>query len=234
MTRKERIKKALQDAKVPNITDEMVDTMDKAFGEELDGNFIPKGKFDEVNEQLKAEKATNKTLNDNITKLKAFEGTNEELKTKISSMEEAAKTEKANNDKKFVEFRKKAALKMMLAKDKAQDADLILGMLNLDEIEIDDNDKITSGYKEKVAAIKKEKPYLFKAEENGDNKGNKYAFLKGPGMPGDGDAGAKGDGELTDSQKILKSVVEKGKKEGETSKVGPDYFFGGAEKASAK
>lgn len=232
MSRKEKIKAILVAKSIEN-PDSLVDELDKMFGEELNGNFIPKSKFDEVNEQLKTEKATSKTLQDQITTLKTFEGTNEELKTKIATMEAEAKTAKADGEKKLLEFRKKAAIKLALSKDKAQDPDLVLSLLKLDDIEIDDNDKITSGYKEQVAAVKKERAFLFKSDNNPGPGTGKYAFLKG-NKPGAGDASDNEDHQATETETIIKGVIAKGKKDGQSQKVNPDYFFGGNNSGSGE
>lgn len=233
MTRKERIKKVLEDAGL-KADDKVVDSMDKAFGEELDGNFIPKGKFDEVNEQLKNEKDSNKKLTDEIGKLKTFEGTNEELKSKVTELQRQIKADKEQNEKNMLSFRKKSALRMQLAKDKAQDPDLVLGLMNLDDIGIDDNDNIVSGYKEKVADLKKNKSFLFKADEpKPETSQQKYAFLRGH-TPGKGDADTDSNVELSETEKVIKNAIEKGMKENDSAKINSDYFFGGgnADKAA--
>ena len=161
------------------LSEEQVTNILKIHKESIDGNFIAKHRFDEVNGELKNVKEQVSERDKQIAELKKFEGDAKELKEKITSLE----TENAAKDKEYQATlsleRKKAAVKLALLEDskgKPHDADMVMGLFNLEQIIIDEaTGKITGGFTEQGENLRKEKPFLFSAEENEKPSGWKPA-----------------------------------------------------------
>lgn len=112
-----------------------------------------------------------------ITSLKKFEGDNEELKTKIKEMETSnkAKTEEYTNT--LLMERKKSAIRFALLEDeqgKPYDVSMVAGMFNLDNVHLNEDGSIATGYKEQNDTLRKEKGFLFNTvQQEVQNKGTK-------------------------------------------------------------
>ena len=76
------------------LTNEQVDKVIKAHKKDLDGKYVPKERFNAVNEQVKTANQTIEDRDNQIEKLKAFEGTNEELQKEITKLQGENATEK--------------------------------------------------------------------------------------------------------------------------------------------
>lgn len=160
--------------------------------EAINGNYVPKHRFDEVNGELKTVKEQVTDRDEQIANLKKFEGNSEELSKKIEDLEKINK----DNDEKYSSTlageRKCAAIKFALLEDdtsKPFDANMVMSLFDLDTIEMDETGKISKGFKEQVETIRKDKSFLFnvKAEPG------KPAGWKPTGTPPpDGEKGGTG------------------------------------------
>ena len=179
-------------------TEEQATNILKLHKEAIDGNYVAKHRFDEVNTELKTTKEQVIERDKQITELKKFEGDSKALQEKITALE----NENAAKDKEYKANlaleRKKNAIKLALLKDengKPYDVDMVMGLFNLEQVVIDEaTGKISSGFKEQNEAIRKEKAFLFSPKED-TNKGDdsKPAGWKPAGTPpADGDKGGGG------------------------------------------
>ena len=176
---------------------EQADKVLTSHKQAIDGAYIPKHRFDEVNTQMQAYKDQVKERDTQIKDLKKFEGTAQELQTKITELETQNTTANAEYQKALAAERKRNAIKMELLQDaegRPHDADMVLGLFNLDTIAYDEtNGKITSGFKEQKENLKKEKAFLF-AQTQPPQPGKPKGFAPAGQPPIDGDGGAdKGD-----------------------------------------
>ncbi len=179
-------------------TEEQATNILKLHKEAIDGNYVAKHRFDEVNGELKTAKEQVIERDKQITDLKKFEGDTKALQEKITTLE----SENATKDKEYKANlaleRKKNAIKLALLEDengKPHDADLVMGLFNLEQIVIDEaTGKISSGFKEQNDAIRKEKAFLFSPKEDANKGGDgKPAGWKPAGtLPADGDKGGGG------------------------------------------
>lgn len=124
-------------------------------------NFIPKHRFDEVNDELKASKTAVGERDKQIAGLKKFEGTNAELTEKLKGLETANGEATKKYEAELKAFKIKNAVKFSIA-DKVQDPDIMLNLLDLSKIELDDKDGVKSGLKEQIENLQKTKEFLFK------------------------------------------------------------------------
>ena len=182
-------------------TEEQVTNILKLYKEAIDGNYVAKHRFDEVNGELKTTKEQVTERDKQIAELKKFEGDSIALQEKITALE----NDNAAKDKEYKANlaleRKKNAIKLALLEDengKPHDVDMVMGLFNLEQVVIDEETgKITSGYKEQNEALRKEKAFLFgeaqKAPEGGETPPEGNPGWKPSGQtPPDGDKGGKG------------------------------------------
>ena len=167
------------------ISEELAKKAADASAEELKG-FVPKTRFDEVNEEKKNLQTAKKKAEDDLEELKKTAGDNEALTKQISALQEAAKqkdTEYASQIK---------AMKM--ANTDAPDADLVAGLVDQSKLILGDDGKLT-GLDEQLKTIRESKPFLFKAKEQ--DKGGKQGagFSVGSTQGGNAGGGVGGDGD---------------------------------------
>lgn len=154
--------------------DKVLDGLVDVFNKSLDGNYIPKSKFDEKNEELKGVKGQLDGVTKELSGLKKFEGSNEELKAQIADSEKRFKDLQAKADADFASYKKRSAVKIELLKAGCKNPDLALAGFNLDGVEVDDKDKVGGDFAKQYDAFRKANPYLF------DTTGSfKDSFAKG-------------------------------------------------------
>lgn len=128
----------------------------------INGQYVPKARFDEVNTSLTQAKATITERDTQITTLKAFEGTNAELQAKITALTEENATKAAEAATAIATEKKNAAMKLALT-GKVHDADLVLSQLDTSKITIGDDGKLV-GFEEQLNPLKESKQFLFVAD----------------------------------------------------------------------
>jgi len=175
-------------------TEEQVTNILKLYKEAIDGNYVAKHRFDEVNGELKTSKEQVAERDKQIKELKKFEGDNKALQEKIETLETENKEKDKLHQENFALERKKNAIKLALLEDengKPHDVEMVMGLFNLEQVLIDEaTGKITSGYKEQNDTIRKEKAFLF-GEAQKAPEGNPGWKPSGQ-TPPDGDKGGKG------------------------------------------
>ena len=167
MTLREQLKSA-------GLTDEQTASVEGIFHQQIAGEYIPKSRFDEVNEK-------NKELAKDVGRLesekeavekrakKAEEGiaplqekltkTEEEWKKKYDDLDAGYKKKEQERIALETYNAKTGAVKAYL-KDSAHDSDMVISLLDLDSLEIKDGKVL--GVDKAVEALKKEKAFLFK------------------------------------------------------------------------
>ena len=134
-----------------------------AIKEFLDGAFIPKSRFNEINERNKDLTAQIADRDKQLTDLKKAAGDNESLKAQIADLQKTNKEQKEAADARFKDLQMDSAIKLALG-DSAQDLDIVSGLIKRDAIVLGEDGKV-SGLKEQVETLMKEKPFLFKQEK---------------------------------------------------------------------
>lgn len=152
---------------------------------DINGNYIPKVRFDEVNEQLKNVKAELGERDTQIAGLKKFEGSSKELADKVKELQEQNKQKAAEFEKALKDNKIKNAVRASLG-DSVFDSALVMGLIDLSKVDLDDKDEVKSGLKEQVEALKKDKAFLFK-EPNAPKKPSIKVTGQTPADGGGGD-----------------------------------------------
>ena len=176
-------------------TEEQAINILKLYKEAIDGQYVAKHRFDEVNGELKTAKEQVMERDNQITDLKKFEGDTKALQEKITVLETDNATKDKEYQSKLNQERKMNAVKLALLEEesgKPHDADMVMGLFNLEQVTIDETTgKITGGFKEQHENIRKEKAFLFGTkEEPGTDK--KPGWKPAGDPPADGDKGGSG------------------------------------------
>lgn len=150
-----------------NLSDEDAKKIADASGEELK-TYIPKTRFDEINEAKKTAEGQVKTLTKDLETAKASAGDNEELKTQLETAIQKQKDDAKAFDEQLKEMQISNAIKLAIA-DKAQDADLVSTLFDKSKLILGDDGKVT-GLDEQLKTLQENKAFLFKPVENTDPK----------------------------------------------------------------
>ncbi|MCT4686075.1 phage scaffolding protein [Vallitalea sp.] len=140
-----------------------------------DGNYIPKQKFDQLNDTKKQLEEDIKERDTQLKDLKAKAKGNEELETKITELQEANKTAKAEYDEKLAKQQRDFAISEALSVAGAKNKKAVMALLNLDVIKVDGSDLL--GLKEQLEKLKESDGYLF--GEDGPGVGGREPHAPG-------------------------------------------------------
>lgn len=188
------------------LTEELAQKVVDNFGTVIDGVYVTKERFNEVNNELNTAKKTISDRDKQIADLKNDENSNEELKNKITELEKQNKEAAKEAEKALAAERKSNSIKLELI-GKVHNPDITMNLLKMDNIVMDDNGKVKSGLKEQLDDLKKSDSYLFIPEDNnkGNNQGsNPEPYVKGA-TPKDGEGGQPSN--LTKGEQFAKSLA---------------------------
>ena len=163
------------------------------------GEYVSKGKYDALNEQLTGKQSELDKANGLISELQKATKGNEDLQGKITAYE----TEKAQLQAQLAETKMKAAIKVALLSEKAVDVDYLTFKLNEklkekgETLELDENDNI-KGWDSQLAGLKTQFPNMF---ESGDGGNGGYKPLGTDGLP-------KGDPNKSTEPKSLEEALK--------------------------
>lgn len=128
------------------------------------GEYVGKGKYDALNEQLTGKQSELDKANGLIAELQKATKADEGLQQKITDYE----TEKAQLQAELAETKLKSAIKVALLSEKAVDVDYLTFKLNEklkekgETLELDENDNI-KGWDSQLAGLKTQFPNMFEA-----------------------------------------------------------------------
>lgn len=123
--------------------------------------YVPKSRYDNVEEEKKTLQATISERDKQLVELKKNAGDNEDLKKQIRDLQDANKAAKTEYDEKMKDMRLSTAIQIAIAAD-AQDVGIVSGLFDKSKLILGDDGKVT-GLDEQLTALKDSKPFLFKA-----------------------------------------------------------------------
>lgn len=127
-----------------------------------DKNFIPKSRFDAVNDDKNKFKELLEERDKQLSELKEKLSDNEELQTKIKELEEtnanSIKEYEAKIYKKELDF----LIDKTLSTSKSKNNKAVLALFDMDQVKLEEGKLI--GFEEQLTKIKEENPYLFGTE----------------------------------------------------------------------
>ena len=150
--------------KIEGMTEELATKIAEQSAEELKG-YIPKTRFDEVNEAKKNAEALVKERDKQLEDVKKSTGDNEELKKQIETLQEQNKTAKAQYEADIKKMQIGNAVVSALKDAGALNTTAVQALLkDLDKAELAE-DGTVKGLAEQIQALQKSDSYLFKAKE---------------------------------------------------------------------
>lgn len=159
------------------LTEEQATKAAAASAKELDG-YIPKSRFDEVNE---AKKKAEKDVTDRdkqITELGKTAGLSEELKKQIQTLQTENQAAAEKHAAELKELQLSNAIKSALT-GKVHDEDLVAGLVQKDKLIINDGKVV--GLDEQLKTLQESKAFLFKSDDNQQQQQQTLGFQVGGG-----------------------------------------------------
>ena len=198
------------------LTEELATKAAEASAEELKG-FVPKTRFDEVNEAKKQAEKDRDSVGGQLEELKKSAGASEELKTQIEKLQGENKATKDQYEAKLKEMSLNTALKLAL-NGQAHDPDIVAGLLDKTKIELDDNGAVKGGLDDQITGLRESKGFLFVQKED-----PKPGFQPKGATPADG-AGGKQDPGKGEPNYGKIAAQNKSADNGDLSKARESYF----------
>ncbi|WP_270167570.1 phage scaffolding protein [Paenibacillus sp. SYP-B4298] len=175
-----------------------------ASGEELKG-FIPKARFDEVNNAKKAAEKDVADRDAQLEELKKSSGDAEALKQQIEKLQGENKSAKEKYEAQLKDLQITTAIEKALAAANAKHADLLIGKINKEKIELLQDGSV-KGLEDQIKPLKESYAELFATEEEG---GTKFKGAKPP--EGSGGGGTGGAGAVNPWKKETFNLTEQGR-----------------------
>lgn len=213
----EQIKQILKEM---GLSDEQIA---KFIKDAINDKFIPKHRFDEVNEK-------NKQLTDDvverdkqISNLKKFEGDNATLQAKIEELETSNKQKDEENAKAIKSLKIDNAINYAL-NGKVQDGynDLVLSLIDKSLIVLKEDGTI-AGLDEQIEKARKDKPLLFVTEQEGE-KGNQQ--FDGWSFKGDDPKDKQNQTHKSISENFVNSLLNDNKTISDATAKATEHYFG--------
>lgn len=184
--------------------------------------FIPKHRFDEINQKNSQLEQTVSERDKQIKELSKFEGDNATLKEQIEKLQEENKQKDEQNQKAIAELKMQNAISQALS-GKVQQGynDIVENLIDKSLITIKADGTI-SGLDEQIIKLQQDKPLLFEENkpEGNDKKPDGWNF-KGSNPQDGKDASKK-----SVSENFVQSLLDDNSKISETTKQANDYYFG--------
>ena len=150
------------------LTEEDADKVAKASEEELKG-FVPKSRFDEVNEAKKHAEESVKERDKQIEGLKSSAGDAEKLKQQIDELQQANKEKDSNHALEIKKLKIDNAVDSALNAAKAKNLKAVRALLDLDKAELDENGNV-KGLAEQIKKLSEADDSKFMFESSGKPK----------------------------------------------------------------
>lgn len=159
----------------------------------IDGVFIPKTRFDEVNEENKGLKTQIADRDKQLEQLKKSSGDNADLKAQIEQLQTENKAQKEKYEGEIAQIQLDNAVNSALTAAGAKNNKAVRAMLNMDNVKLDKEGNL-SGLTEQLDAVKKSDSYMFNVSGSAGFKGAK------PGAGSDGKPGGVDTSKMTYSE----------------------------------
>ncbi|MGL5511718.1 MAG: phage scaffolding protein [Sporomusa sp.] len=208
MTKEQLIKLGLDEA--------LAEKVAAASSEELQG-FIPKARFDEVNNSKKELEGQVKERDKQLDTLKKSTGDIEAMKTEIAQLQETNKTAKADYEAKVKQMQVDNAVNSALTGAKAKNLKAVRALLNLENAELDGES--VKGLADQIKKLQEDEgtKFLF-----GSDKAKFTGFVPG--------AGNNNTNTNTDTSVDFAKSLAASKATTESTAKAENYYFGGGTK----
>lgn len=158
-----------------NITDDQIKKMVEAkiieSVDKLDEikDYIPKARFNEINERLKASNEKISTYENQLKETSDLINNNKELKAQYESLNSKYQNDIAEKNKENMNISKKFMIEGKLRNEGAKHPELLMQLFNLDEISVENNNLL--GFDKSLETVRKAYPDQFIVKETDNNSG---------------------------------------------------------------
>jgi len=125
-----------------------------------DGHWIPKEKFNEVNEAKKQAEEALKERDKQLAELKKAAEDNEKLRKQIGQLQSEIKAAAEKYMARIKEMAVTSAIRLAVA-SQVHDPDLVAGLLDKSKIALDDYGNVKAGLDDQIKALRESKAFLF-------------------------------------------------------------------------
>lgn len=153
------------------LSEELAEKAEKASLEELK-TYIPKSRFDEVNNSKKQLEEDVKTRDEQIESLKQVDG--DALKAEIEKLQGENKTAKENYDKQLNEIKLNNAIETALLSAKAKNTKAVNALIDKSKLKLDGDTVL--GLKEQLETLTSSDDTKFLFNSTEENKGSESKF----------------------------------------------------------
>lgn len=199
------------------IADDDIGKIDEEVRKELPLHFIPKSQYNDLSEAKKKLETDLADRDKQLETIKKSAGDNEVLKKQIQTLQDENKTAKETYEQEMKSLRRDTALKLQLG-GKVHDPDIVLGLLDKDKIELDDDGNIKAGFDDQLKSLQESKGFLFVPEKE-DTPPSFKGF-----KPFEGESGG---GEKDKGGNIGKMLADQSKQSGASTQQAQANYFGG-------
>ena len=132
----------------------------KKVMDSLDGNFVTKTRFNEVNEENKTLKQSVADRDKQLEDLKKSSGDNAELKKQIETLQQQNAEQQKAHDEELAKLKLDNAVEIALSGAKAKNGKAVKAMLDMSKVKLGEDGKL-SGFDEQLKEVQKTEGYLF-------------------------------------------------------------------------
>lgn len=129
----------------------------KKVMDSLDGNFVTKVRFNEINEENKTLKKSVSDRDKQLEDLKKSSGDNAALQQQISDLQKT-------HDEELAKLKLDNAVEIALSGAKARNGKAVKAMLDMSKVKLGEDGKL-SGFDEQIEALKKSDAYMFDVQQ---------------------------------------------------------------------
>lgn len=144
----------------------LTDEQAKKVMDSLDGNFVAKARFNEVNEENKTLKKSVADRDKQLEDLKKSSGDNAALQQQISDLQKLNADQKKAHDEEMAQLKLDNAIDTALTAAGAKNAKAVKALLDTSKVKLGEDGKLT-GWDEQLTAVQKSDSYLFEAKQQG-------------------------------------------------------------------
>ena len=180
--------------KIEGMTDAIAEKVAGLSAEELKG-YIPKTRFDEVNEAKKNAEALIKARDAQLEDLKKAGSDAESMKKQIEELQKGNEEAKKQYEASIKKMQVENAIDLALRDAGAKNTKAVIALLTgLDKAELDDKGRVV-GLADQIKAIQKSDSYLFEVKQ--PDQGPKQPTFSGAAPGGTGGTAGTGNGTVT-------------------------------------
>jgi hypothetical protein len=132
----------------------------KKVMDSLDGNYVTKTRFNEVNEENKTLKKSVSDRDKQLEDLKKSSGDNEELKKQIETLQQENANQKKAHDAEMTQLRLDNAIDAALTAAGAKNIKAVRALIDTSKVKVGEDGKLT-GFDDLLSAVQKSDSYLF-------------------------------------------------------------------------